>query len=376
MAEIADRLREPFETLTGERERIAALLAGLHDLLALIGADERIYLVNNAFLEFFGLEGVSPAGKKLAEVITDANVREFVRQALESREQMTGEVLLLAPDQGKRYYHLTANPALSQSGAFQGIVLSFHDVTLNRRMEKMRRQFADAVSHELKTPLSAIFAVIETLMELEPPDLEQRRRFYRIIEENTSRLNNLINDLLSLSEIEQHKAILEWADYDALEILRELVSEFQPSARRKDIKLLFEPPAGMARLMLRTDRKAMRKAAGNLVDNAIKYTEPGGSVILRAAPAASGDALEVAVQDTGIGIAPKYHDRIFERFYRVDKARSVKSGGTGLGLAIVKHLMESLGGSVSLVSAPGKGSTFTLTFPLQPPEKPPTPEVE
>ncbi len=356
------------EPLSGERERIAALLSGMHEQLLLVTADGRIALVNEAFCRLFHLDPDALAGRPYSDVIPEAEVVQFIEQALRTRGAERGEIKIQMGALGRRHFTLSASPLLSPTGQFQGVVLIFHDVTLARKMEKMRRQFVDNVSHELKTPLSAIYAVIETLMEVEPPEPEQRRRFYQFIHENTLRLSNLINDLLDLSEIEQRKASLEWAEYPLADLVRDLAADFLPAAQRKTHELVVEAPETLP--TIETDKKAFSKALGNIIDNAIKYTEEGGRIVVSAA--ADGPAyVRVQVADNGIGIPPKYQERIFERFYRVDKARSIKSGGTGLGLSIVKHITEALGGRVLLESAPGKGTTFTLRLPRRRPSTPP-----
>jgi two-component system phosphate regulon sensor histidine kinase PhoR len=248
-------------------------------------------------------------------------------------------------------------------------------VTLIKEIERMRREFLDNASHELKTPISAILAASETLLEREPADSARRDKFYRTIQDNTTRLHNLINDMLDLSEIEQKKAALELEPVNINPIVRDVIAEFWPAIGKKNHTLEVKAPG--EDVIVEVDRRSLAKALGNLVDNAIRYTEPGGRIAVRIVPLADSRDVRIDVEDSGIGIPAPELDRVFERFYRVDKARSMRSGGTGLGLAIVKHIMEAMGGRVAVQSQPGKGSVFTLFVPIlhRAATQPPSPNV-
>jgi len=202
------------------------------------------------------------------------------------------------------------------------MVVVFHDVTLAKEIERLRREFLDHASHELKTPISAVLAAVETLMEREPTDGERREKFYRAIFENTTRLHNLISDMLDLSEIEQKRAALEFAPHSLQRIVRDVIADFWPEVGKKNHTLEIKVPGDD--IVIEVDRKSLAKALGNLVDNAIRYTETGGRIAVRVERDERAGMARIDVIDNGIGIASHQLDRVFERFYRVDKARSIR----------------------------------------------------
>ena len=237
-----------------------------------------------------------------------------------------------------------------------GVVVVLDDVTELRRLENLRRDFVANVSHELKTPLSSIKAYAETLLSGALEDKEHRRQFVARIDEQADRLHQLIQDLLSLARIESGVEVHQIVPVPLAELMSECLAHHAPAAEAKQITLSSESPAPS--VCVAADYEGLREILDNLVDNAIKYTPNGGSVTIGTRHD-DGHVL-IDVRDTGIGIAAEDQLRVFERFYRVDRARSRELGGTGLGLSIVKHLVQAFGGSVSLNSAPGEGSTFTV----------------
>jgi two-component system phosphate regulon sensor histidine kinase PhoR len=241
-----------------------------------------------------------------------------------------------------------------------GAVLVMYDTSELRRLESLRRDFIANVSHELKTPLSTIKACAETLRDGAMNDSDTAQRFLGRIEEQSDRLHNLILDMLSLARIESGQEAFEIEPVDVAAVSAQCVESHQQPADAKGIRLLCEP--GLPQLTVQADREGLAEILNNLLDNAVKYTPSGGSVTLRWRAAGTMGRIEVA--DTGIGIREEHRKRVFERFYRVDKARSRELGGTGLGLAIVKHLTQSFGGRVDVESEPGHGSTFIVELPL------------
>ena len=233
-----------------------------------------------------------------------------------------------------------------------------HDVTALRRLEQVRRDFVANVSHELKTPL-----MVETMLDDPDMEIETGRRFLRRIADQAVRLSTLVTDLLTLARIESTQAGPEPRALDLADPLRECVTRIQPLCQQKDVRLAVELP--QEPMPLHADEEDLRQIFGNLLDNAVKYTPAGGHVTLRAEP--EGGEARVRITDTGLGIEPRDQERIFERFYRVDKARSRELGGTGLGLAIVKHLVLTAGGRVAVESTPGRGSCFSVHLPLNEP---------
>jgi two-component system, OmpR family, phosphate regulon sensor histidine kinase PhoR len=243
----------------------------------------------------------------------------------------------------------------------RGAVLVFHDMTELRRLERLREDFVANVSHELKTPLSVITACVETLVEGAVDDLEHRGRFLERIHEQTQRLHTLILDLLSLARIESGEQTLSVQALSVAEIARACIERHQARTHARQQTLRLETPADQADVKVLADVEALSEILDNLVDNAVKYTPPGGTIGVRWG--SDGDMCKFEIADTGIGIPESDIGRIFERFYRVDKARSRELGGTGLGLSIVKHLVQALHGTIQASSEVGKGTTFTVRLP-------------
>jgi two-component system phosphate regulon sensor histidine kinase PhoR len=241
-----------------------------------------------------------------------------------------------------------------------GVVVVMHDVSELRRLENLRKEFSANVSHELKTPLASIKAYAETLRLGALNDSEHRLSFVERIEEQAERLHQLIVDLLQLARIEAGQQAFQYTDIPLADAARASVDLFASAASTKRISL--SVPSEMPSLLVHADAEGLRTILNNLIDNAIKYTGPDGQICV--SWAAKGGYAVLSVADTGIGIAPRDQTRIFERFFRVEKARSRQLGGTGLGLAIVKHLAQSFGGDVSVESQEGAGSTFRVKLPL------------
>jgi len=240
-----------------------------------------------------------------------------------------------------------------------GAVLVLHDVTELRRLENLRREFVSNVSHELKTPLTTIQAYTETLLDGAINDPENNRKFLERIDEQAERLHKLILDLLSLARIEAAEDAYELLPVPVANTVQVCVDEYLPVAESKGVELQVQPPSEA--LVVWADDEGLLTVLNNLLDNAIKYTPSGGSVSIRWHVEGRRTVLEV--EDTGIGIPKQHQSRVFERFFRVDKARSRELGGTGLGLAIVKHWVQVFGGTVEVASELGRGSLFTIRLP-------------
>jgi len=251
-----------------------------------------------------------------------------------------------------------AAPVESDTGAAEGAMLVLHDLTELRRLEEVRKQFVANASHELRTPLTSIKMMTETLLAGAKDTPEARDRFLSVIALETDRLVALVNDLLDLSRIESGGAQLHPEPVSVRDLVEEVREEMQPKAEERGQTL---HTAALDGLQVLADPAALRQILLNLVDNAVKYTPAGGKVEIAAA--AAGDRTLISVRDTGIGIPRADIHRIFERFYRVDKARSRQLGGTGLGLAIVKHLLEAQHATITVESELNRGSTFTLSLP-------------
>jgi two-component system phosphate regulon sensor histidine kinase PhoR len=260
-----------------------------------------------------------------------------------------------------RVLEVNAAPLRGAGQETIGAVVVLHDVTQLHKLEGIRRQFVSNVSHELKTPLTAIRGFVETLLDAEEEiDAATRRRFLDRIRLQTSRLSSLVADLLSLSRIESTNGDAERRHVDLRAPLMESVRALRPAAEARRLALELDLPSRP--VVVSGEEESLRQAFSNLIDNAIKYSEEGGPVWIRLRQ--EGWQAVFEVEDRGVGIEEQHHQRIFERFYRVDKARSRDLGGTGLGLAIVKNVAQAFGGEVSVESRPAEGSVFRMKLPL------------
>ncbi|MBI3566128.1 MAG: PAS domain-containing sensor histidine kinase, partial [Elusimicrobia bacterium] len=301
---------------------------------------------------------VSPAaarGRRYLETLRHNGIVELISGVLRDGRPAAQEVRLFAPEE--LVFDAHAAP-LVQEGRVAGALLVLHDITRLRRLEQMRRDFVANVSHELRTPLASIKGFAETLRAGAVDDKENRLDFLKTIEDHADRLTKLVDDLLDLSAIESGHRAPKLAPTDLSEALAASGRSFAPAAEERGVRL--ECPAPGRLPPVAADADQLRQILANLLDNAIKYTEPGGRVELAAEPWDGG--ARVSVRDTGVGIPETDLPRVFERFYRVDKARAREAGGTGLGLSIVKHLVEAQGGQVSVESRQPGGSVFRFTL--------------
>jgi len=301
-------------------------------------------------------------GRPLPQVVRDPSVLTLVRQALERAEPSEAEVVLASGP--RRLLHVHVAPVID-GGAAPGAILLARDVSAIRRLERMRSDFVANVSHELRTPIAAITGAAETLAGGALSDAEAAPRFVETIERHADRLKALVDDLLTLSRLESAPDTVERVPFDVGSTLRQACEALVARAREAGLTLAVEAPSP---LRVRGDPEAMRRVVDNLVVNAITYTPAGGSV--RVTGVAEGAQAVLTVADTGIGIAREHLERVFERFYRVDKARSREKGGTGLGLAIVKHGVHLHGGTVDVRSRVGVGTEFVVRVPLDRAEPP------
>lgn len=351
--------RESLETIARDRNQLLAVLGGMAEGVIAVDRHERILHMNRAAGETLRMNAQQAVGRRVWVAVRIPAILDALSATIKSGEEHRAELRLpeLLQD---RVIELYASPLRDSQNRNAGAVLVLQEVTELRRLEAVRREFVANVSHELKTPLAAIRAMVETLVDDPQMLAAQREKFLLRIEKQTLRLSALVTDLLSLSRLESPAQELELAALDLREPVEDALHAFASNAEDQGVQLLRELPAEP--VAVAGDREALRQAVGNLLDNAIKYTPSGGSVRLRLSTA--GGKARIEVQDTGIGIEPVHLQRIFERFYRVDKARSRELGGTGLGLAIVKHIALGHHGSVALESTPGKGSTFSVEIPL------------
>jgi two-component system phosphate regulon sensor histidine kinase PhoR len=339
-------------------QRQTTVLGGMVEGVIAVDSEHHVLFANVAAGEKLGFNPTRVEGLPLLEVVRSHELREIVQQALETSLTIPGEIAW----QARRKQLMLNVQATPLAGIpVPGVVLVLHDVTELKRLEGLRQQFVANVSHELKTPLSSIKAYTETLLNGALEDPQHARHFLSRIDDQATRLHELILDLLSLARIESGQAALEITSLPLKQVVEKCVRDQEERARASGLTI--ENLVKDSPLVVRADEEGLLQILGNLIDNAIKYTPSGGVITVRCRNDDNDAVIEVA--DTGVGIEPEHHSRLFERFYRVDKARSRELGGTGLGLAIVKHLCQAMQGSVSVTSQPGKGSVFGVRLPLQ-----------
>jgi two-component system phosphate regulon sensor histidine kinase PhoR len=351
------KLDQTIRTLTKERNESAAILAGMEEGVALIDTDQRVIFCNSAFCRAAGVSNADWEGRPVIELIRHSDLLEMIRRALSGNEAIHGEVVVGSVH--TRSFAVTSAPVRSEAST-TGAVMVLHDITEIRRLERARRDFVANVSHEFRTPLTAIRGFAETLLEGALEDSGNRERFIQIIHDHALRLGRLTDDLLRLAQIEAGQLQLEFHPIAVDNIVEPCIETIRAKAMQKGLTLEVQSADGLP--PLQGDVQSLQGVLQELLDNAIRYSMPGGLIRIRAALEKS--ELMIAVSDMGIGIPKADQDRIFERFYRTDPARSRESGGTGLGLSIAKHLVEAHGGRIKVESEVGKGSTFFIFLPI------------
>jgi len=358
----AGQLRSMFEQLQEERSRFAAAVNGIGEGILVADRKLRVVLFNPAMEQM--LPGAPVFKGASLKDWHDEEVPQLFSQVLESGEPLSVDVEL---DETQRSWKISCAPILSRKGKVQAVVAVFYDITELERVDRMRKDFVINVSHELRTPLAAIQGYAETLLDGAIDEPGTNRRFMKILWQNAERLAQLTADLMTLSQIEVNTREFSFTPHSVTELLDDAVSSIVMITDKKKISIEVEPPA--EDVVIECDSGAIHQVLNNLLDNAAKYTPEGGK-LWTGARAVEGGQVEFFVRDTGIGIAAEHIPRLFERFYRIDKARSRELGGTGLGLAICKHLVLSHHGSVRVESEPGVGSTFFFTLPVHAPAEP------
>jgi two-component system phosphate regulon sensor histidine kinase PhoR len=330
------------------------VLRGMVEGVVALDAGQHVLFANDQALRFLGLPPGESVHRRLWEVVRQRPLLDLIDRALKQTEPISAEL----DWNGLPARNLTVHAARLSPGA-GGAVLVLHDTTELRRLERLRQEFAANVSHELKTPLAVIRACVETLLDGAAEDPESRDRFLRQVDDQAARLHALILDLLNLSRVESGAELFEFGRVAVAGAVDACVERHlaRAEARRQTLRVEAGPPD----LAAWADEEAVEQILDNLLDNAVKYTPEGGRVTVRWRAEDGQVVLEVA--DTGVGIPEADLARVFERFYRVDKARSREVGGTGLGLSIVKHLAQAMKGSVRAASRVGQGTTFTVSLP-------------
>ena len=354
-AEMEDFQRHQQQTTTDAKAQQQVLFNSMLEGLLLLDRNRRIYLANRAFKNLFGIK-TELRGKTIVEALRVHELAELVER-VEGEGQVFDYELQL-PDLSERWLQVNAAAISNSAGEREGTILVFHDLTRLKQLERTREEFVANVSHELRTPLSLIKGYVETLLDGARNNPEVAERFLKIIERNAQRLDLLIQDLLTISALEAGRVKLNLQTVELRPLVEKVLGDLKAPADNKSITLVNQLPE----LTATADVSRLEQVFANLVDNAIKYGRTQGTVTVGGGRTGDGK-IEIFVQDDGPGIPPESLDRIFERFFRVDKARSREQGGTGLGLSIVKHIVQNHGGKVWVKSEPGKGATFFFTLP-------------
>jgi two-component system phosphate regulon sensor histidine kinase PhoR len=358
--ETADRLKKTIETITNQKNQLEAILSSMAEGVIAVDSDGRVVSINKKAAQLLEIDSVSATGHSIEEAIRNVDIQRFMRYTLMSSAPTEEDITLSAEQPVSlraRGTYLT-----DHQGNKSGAVIVLSDTTRMQRLENIRRDFVANVSHELRTPITSIKGFVETLLDGAINEPEQAERFLKIIAGHTDRLMAIIEDLLSLSRLEEdgQKRMIAREHLKIRPVLESAVELSGPKAGDKKIKIEIDCDDDLEALINPT---LLEQAVLNLVDNAIKYSSAESTIQISAREVEN--EVIIAVKDSGCGIEKSHLSRIFERFYVVDKARTRKLGGTGLGLAIVKHITNLHGGSVTVESSPGQGSTFTIHLPAK-----------
>lgn len=349
-------LQTQMQTILDDNKKLDAIMTHMNDAVIATDLRERIILINQAAKTLFGIPTVAVNKDYLWERIRNEKLCSSVREITKTQGCKTLEIEIASPEKKLLQAHLSS---IQIDTTTQGILLVFHDITELRKLENTRKEFVANVSHELRTPLASIKGYVETLHENASIDRKHLQEFLGIIMKHTQRLDDLIKDILELSRLESHDLKTELHDLDIRPCLESISSHYKERCIQKgqtfELQIVDPLP------MIETNEYSLRQLLTNLLDNAVKYTPEGGRIGLMVKPVDGSILFEVS--DTGIGISKEHIPRIFERFYRVDPARSREMGGTGLGLSIVKHIVNLHHGLIKVESAPGAGSKFIITLP-------------
>jgi two-component system, OmpR family, phosphate regulon sensor histidine kinase PhoR len=358
--QMAVQLEDRLNTIVRQKNELTAVLSSMAEGVIAVDMDEKIISINKAATRFFEDLPQNPLNRSIPEAIRNPDLQKFINRALSSEENLEEDITLY--QRGERILYIHNTPLEDAGGQRSGILVVMNDVTHLRKLENMRKDFAANVSHELKTPLTAIKGFVETLRTGEGVDPQETQRFLSIIEKHVNRLTAIIENLMKLSKIERQDETSEirLEENSVKSVILTAVQTCREKMEAKDITVDFECPENIS---ARLDSRLMIQALVNLLDNAVNYSKERSDIKISAT--LKDQVLQISIQDHGIGIPKEHLSRLFERFYRVDKARSRDLGGTGLGLAIVKHIAHAHGGRVSVESTPGKGSTFSLHLPVR-----------
>jgi two-component system phosphate regulon sensor histidine kinase PhoR len=359
MNRMSSQLKERIDTITRQRAQAQAMLSGMTEGVIAVDKQKNILSMNRAALSLFHVEKELVIGERIEEYVPVSELLQMIEQALAGNEPVERELSLY--NGGERLLHVLAVTLADGGREIFGVLLVLRDITRIRRLETVRKEFAMNVSHELRTPLTSIKGFTETILEKSLHNPEEIKRFLAIIQHQTDRVIAIVDDLMSLARLEKdtERGSIELSPLEVASVCDKAAQACRPAAEAKKIELRLTCEQG---LQVRGNALLLEQALVNLVDNAVKYSDEQSGIELMAFRR-EGEIV-ISVTDRGCGIAAEHLPRIFERFYRVDKARSSELGGTGLGLAIVKHIAQAHGGRAEVASRIGEGSTFSLVLPV------------
>ncbi len=356
--QMATQLDERMKSVIKHRNELEAVLSSMKEGVIAFDLEERILRINQVAAAMFNKDPWEMENRSIQEAIRNSELQKFTKKALRNGEALECDIIFYQDKE--RVLNVHSTPLRDAKEVRIGILVVLNDVTRLRRLENMRQDFVANVSHEIKTPLTAILGFVETLLQDADKTPEDTRRFLSIIDRHVHRLVAIIEDLLNLSRIERDSDRKEISMVNVFvgDVIRTALQVLETKAEEKKIRIEYNCDDSLSADM---DSPLMEQAVVNLLDNAIKYSTPGSSIEIEAEE--KSGVVQISIRDHGYGIEEEHLPRLFERFYRVDKARSRKLGGTGLGLAIVKHIIQAHNGKVTVESRVGKGSTFCIQFP-------------
>jgi two-component system phosphate regulon sensor histidine kinase PhoR len=358
---VSNRNRELDREIAKRESGTQTIFSAMHDGLLVVDSERRVVLANETFRRLFAVARISP-GEPLLEIVREPTVDKLIIDTLAAGQKIRAE--LTAGDSSgspPRYFELNGVATRNDAGKITGAVVLFHDITELKRVAQIRSDFVANVSHELRTPLSILRGYIETLLDDPDSSREEVANALTVMHRHSQRLGSLVADLLTLAQLESVNPNLQWSKVDLGELFTRVSRDWEKKFAKKKLKLIVDVAPNLSRVP--ADEARLEEVLYNLLDNAVKYSSESGEVRLQAEQRDS--EIIIAVGDNGIGIAQEDISRIFERFYRADKARSRALGGTGLGLSIVKHIAQLHGGRVEAESEVGKGTTVRVILPIK-----------